>query len=214
MQRHRENEKYEIEIVKLLSEEIRFNRNQIWKVTYYCIIIYAGLFTIINLFKNKLEGDLSWVGMFYYTMIFLTASISYKIVDKLYNNNFAHRRYFEELARITNDNSRKNYKPRTNFRITDNEQYFGTFFVIIFGCIISIIYVNTIYGFRKGLYIAIFTYFVIEGMLIYIRRKTFRLVMEDINFNIILFSLLYAMYTISKVKILTTETIQYLNKPF
>lgn len=214
MRRHREKYKSEIEIVKLLSEEIRFNRNQIWKVTYYCIIIYAGLFTVINLFKNIFVGDLRWVGMFYYTIILLAASISYKIVDKLYNNNFAHRSYFEKLAGITNENSRKNYKPPTNFRITDNEQYFGTFFVIIFGYIISIIYVYTIYGFCQGIYIAIFTYFILEGMLIYLRRKTIRLVTEDININVIFFILLYSVYLISKHKIILKELAQFLNKPF
>ncbi len=76
MQRHRDREKEEIEAAKIFLEEIRFNKNQLWRVTYYGVIIYAGIFSTINLFKDKLLGDLSWLGMFYYQKILLITSKS------------------------------------------------------------------------------------------------------------------------------------------
>jgi hypothetical protein len=210
MRRHIEREKEETEIAKVAIEEIRFIKNQLWKVCYYAIITYAGLFTVINIFKDKLVGDLSWLGMYYYTTILLTASISLKIVDKLYNNICAFRKYF----RSKNSKSNINHNKSVIFSHPDNEQFLGIIFILLLGYLLSITYVCTIYGFNRGIYLSMSTYLGLEGMIIYYRRKTIHLVKEDISINITFFILLYSVYLVSKNKIILMELGQFLNKPF
>jgi hypothetical protein len=210
MRRHREREKEETEIAKVAIEEIRFIKNQLWKVCYYGIITYAGLFTVINIFKDKLVGDLSWLSMYYYTIIMLTASISLKIVDKLYHNIGAFRNYFGNK----NGKSIKNYNQSVRFSHPDNEQFLGILFILLLGYFLSIIYVCTIYGFNRGIYLSMSTYLGLEGMIYYYRRRTKGAMMEDINMNIVLFVLLYTVYLVSQTKIVFMQLGQFLIKPF
>ena len=197
-------------MAKVVIEEIRFNKNQLWKVYYYGIITYAGIFTVINIFKEKLVGDLSWLGMYYYTLILLTASITIKIVSKLYNNNYELRRYFES----NNSTPKRDHNKSLKISHPDNEQFLGILFILLLGYILAIIYVFTIYGFRQGIFIPVLTYLGLEVMIFYYRRKTKGAMMEDINMNIVLILLLYTVYFVSKNIIPSMELFQFLNKPF
>lgn len=210
MRRHQEKEKMETEIAKFAIEEIRFIKNQLWKVSYYGILIYAGLFTVINIFKDKLVGELNWIAMYYYTIMLITASISLKIVDKLYINIFGLRRYFGDKY----NKSDKNVNKPVTFSHPDNEQFIGIVFILLLGYMLSIIYVYTIYGFSQGIYLAVLLYLCLEVTIIYYRSKTIRLVMDDIRLNIALFSFLYFVYCISESKIILMKLGQFLNKPF
>jgi len=213
MQRHIEREKMEMELFKIVLKETRFNKNQIWKVGYYGIIVYAGIISVINIFKDKLPAEFSWLAMYYYMLILLTASISLRITNILYHNIFASRNLFMKQAGITSTPGSK-YKESFTVYHVENEQFIAIIFITILGYVLSILYVFSIYGFNRGIYLALPTYIVLEGLITFHRRKSKHLVTEDISRNLLLLSALYFIYIVLKDNILLIEFSRSLNKPF
>jgi hypothetical protein len=169
MNRHKEKRKTKLEWdkinYKILIEEINISKKQIWNNSYYTILLFSGLFAVINILNDK---NICFIYIFYYLVAMLIATISVKILNKLFINIKFYQKHIERIG--------FEYNIMTNLskidRFPNLEDVYGIYFTILISYVITLIYIFSNYSLKYSDIVIIFiNYIIIEWFLVIERKK-------------------------------------------
>lgn len=169
MNRIKERKKDESEwgrtLFKSTIDEIHFSKARVWKITYYTLLVYVALFTMINIFMSQ-KKDLIFI--IFYLILLIASSISFKLII---NSHSIIIKCKKEIIKLM-----KEYKLEYNINIFQGygiEDFHAFYYTLCFGYIITLINIKIHHVLDNyELIIIILMYLGVEIPLMISRSKT------------------------------------------